>query len=459
VLRVRARFASPTALASQDTTGPQVSTVVRTWLPWLAFFAAAAISARTILHLTSSFTFFGDEWFFIMTRPDWSPNSLLAPHNEHWITLPVVVYKLLLSTVGLHSYRPYMIVAVLVQLTAAASLMRLLRRRVGAWLALLGASLMMLMGTGWENILWAFQISEVGSIAFGLAATDFVDRGGSSRLHVMATAALILGSLMCSGVGLVFLVAIGAGCLRSRRRYLWALVPPALAYGAWYATYGHQAADTHNLATITAAIPLLPQYVYAGIQFGLEGILGLPWGTGGWIPLASLLPLTVFVFRSRLADPVAVVALTGLVLQFVLSGLIRLQAVDLLESAASPRYRYLAAVFILLLGASALGPHLKEFSRRVPATSVLTLGWVLAIAFNAQALAGYAAQERSILDVQRSEEAVVGMLRGSPDLDPNAPVDPKTQARRCRSPFRTRPMEWKLRVVSSGPFCWAPVPS
>lgn len=39
--------------------------------------------------------FFQDEWTFLSTRDAGSLNGLLRPHNEHWTTIPVIVYRLL----------------------------------------------------------------------------------------------------------------------------------------------------------------------------------------------------------------------------------------------------------------------------------------------------------------------------------------------------------------------------
>ena len=58
-----------------------------------------------------------------------------------------------------------------------------------------------LFGAGLENLLWAFQIGFVGSLAFGWAAALVVDRSDRlCRRDAWAVGSLIAG-LMCSGIG------------------------------------------------------------------------------------------------------------------------------------------------------------------------------------------------------------------------------------------------------------------
>src|SRR5207245_2719987 len=55
-----------------------------------------------------------------------------------------------------------------------------------------------------------------------------------------AGAIALIGSLMSSGIGLAFLAAVGIELIFDRRRWrmLVALLPPVLAYGIWFLTYG-----------------------------------------------------------------------------------------------------------------------------------------------------------------------------------------------------------------------------
>ncbi|MDP8928593.1 MAG: hypothetical protein M3O70_08485, partial [Actinomycetota bacterium] len=52
-----------------------------------------------------------DEWAFLTDRHLGDVRGLFVPHNEHWSTLPIVLWRGLFAAVGLHSYWPYQLVA------------------------------------------------------------------------------------------------------------------------------------------------------------------------------------------------------------------------------------------------------------------------------------------------------------------------------------------------------------
>jgi hypothetical protein len=61
---------------------------------------------------------------------------LFRPHNEHWVTLPVLWYRVLWQLFGLRTYDPYQLTTVILHVVAAALLRELMRRAgVGPWIA------------------------------------------------------------------------------------------------------------------------------------------------------------------------------------------------------------------------------------------------------------------------------------------------------------------------------------
>src|SRR3954468_13014158 len=94
----------------------------------------------------------------------------LEPHNEHFSLVPVIVYKLLFATAGLDHYAPYRIVALALHLTIAALVFVFVRSRAGDVLALAGATLLLFLGAGFEDVLWPFQIGFMSALAAGLGA-------------------------------------------------------------------------------------------------------------------------------------------------------------------------------------------------------------------------------------------------------------------------------------------------
>jgi len=113
----------------------------------------AALVCVVILWLSRNFNFYFDEWDFILAAPSWTPVSLLEPHNGHPSMLLIAVYAVLLNTVGLRSYLPYMAMLLVLHGTSAVLVFELVRRRAGDMIGLAAGALLVVLGAGWENLL------------------------------------------------------------------------------------------------------------------------------------------------------------------------------------------------------------------------------------------------------------------------------------------------------------------
>lgn len=148
-------------------------------------------------------TFYADEWVWIQHLRGGGIGSFLRPYNDHFVLVPIAIYRLLFAAVGISDYTPYRAVAVATALVCAVLLYVLVRRRVGAWLALVPTALLLLMGTAAEDLLWPLQIAFLLSIAGGLGALILLE----DRRSDIVAAFLLMFSIASSGVGLAFLVA------------------------------------------------------------------------------------------------------------------------------------------------------------------------------------------------------------------------------------------------------------
>ena len=72
------------------------------------FVAIVAAAFLLYMLLARDQWFFQDDWDFIANRDGGSFRDLMRPHNVHWSTLPIVVYRGLFQIFGLNTYRPYM---------------------------------------------------------------------------------------------------------------------------------------------------------------------------------------------------------------------------------------------------------------------------------------------------------------------------------------------------------------
>ena len=95
-----------------------------------------AIALPLLLWIDRHQWFSGDEWDFLVRRGVLgnSELSLWQPHNEHWSTLPILVYRGLFSIFGVRSYLPYLLVLILLHLLVAHLLWRLMLRMGVDWL-------------------------------------------------------------------------------------------------------------------------------------------------------------------------------------------------------------------------------------------------------------------------------------------------------------------------------------
>lgn len=209
----------------------------RRWL--LVHLAGLAVAGVILVWFNRNQWFFGDEWEFFVNRGFVDPAlGLFTPHNEHWSTIPIVVYVALRDTVGIGSYLPYISVLIAVHLALTHLLWRA-GRRAGVTLPILtvGTWVFALLGAGSENLLWAFQIGFVGSLAFGWGAALIVDHGDRFTRRDWWAIGLLVCSLMCSGIGIPAVAMVVLLALARARHPVRPLIVggvPTAVFLVWY---------------------------------------------------------------------------------------------------------------------------------------------------------------------------------------------------------------------------------
>jgi hypothetical protein len=214
-------------------------------------FLLAAFAVLLRLTTVTGQWFFADEWEFITTRS--RPNSIsgladvyLRPHNEHWSTIPLLVYRAIFGVVGLRSYWPYLVVLLIAHLALAWLISRHLRADgVGLGATLLIVAIFSFLGAGAENILWAFQFAWMGAVGAAfvgmhLLRTDHAQHGDLSQVGLIKIWGVLVAGLMCAGTGIASVVAVGAAVTI---RYGWrkaarVVSVPLVVQVIWQATYG-----------------------------------------------------------------------------------------------------------------------------------------------------------------------------------------------------------------------------
>ena len=378
--------------------------------------ALALVACGAILLLTRSYNFYFDEWDFILAAPDWTWLSYLQPHNEHPAIIPRLIYAVLLNTAGLRTYMPSMAVLLLLHAVNVVLVFELVRRRSGDVVGFGAASLLLLLGAGWENLLWAFQITFVGSVACGLGALLALEQPSTKR-SLAAVGALTTASLMFSGIGLFFLVAaaVHLAAQKARRRDLLWLVPTAVAVVVWYVTIGRSGAPANPPPTVHNLL-VAPLYVVWGLGQAAAGLIG----EGGWWGPPALLAAVAVVawdWWRRRPDAFALAVAAALLSMYAVTGLTRAQFGY--EQSGAGRYVYEGALFWVLL--------LSDAARRLPWRGTwrpALMACVFLVCFNSAALlfefgtAKAAQMQREGADLQALDAA-----RGDPCLIPAGSPD------------------------------------
>ena len=103
-------------------------------------------------------------------------SDLLRPFNEHWLAVMIVVYRSMFAIFGMHSYVPYLAVASRTpryawrsSYTHSSAAGRFGPSPSGITVVVL------LFGSGFENLFWGMQIGFIGAAALGFGALLVVD--------------------------------------------------------------------------------------------------------------------------------------------------------------------------------------------------------------------------------------------------------------------------------------------
>lgn len=322
-----------------------------------------------------------DEWVVIVDRaffPRSGDLSMFEPHNDHPVFLAGLVYRALLAIVGLRTYVPYLAVVIVLHLVTVHLLYRLCRDRldVRAPAALLVTGIAAVLGSGWENLLTAWQMTFVGSVAAGFGALLLASRDDPSVRSDAGVAFLAVLSVLASGVGvamcaaLALTVVLGARPDRSTGRRLALMLGPAVAvYGLWYLAFAISAEASDP--PLAEGVRRIPEFVYEGMAAAMTSTLHLAW-IG---PLALALAVAGAVLTRALPGwSLAVGSAAGSVVFLALTGVRRY--VNGVETAGSSRYVYV--VMMLLAPLLALMIDRAVANARVQLALLVLGGTILA---------------------------------------------------------------------------------
>lgn len=318
--------------------------------------------------------FFFDEWAFLKLQGP----GLLEPHVGHWSTSAIALTHLLRDTFGLGSYVPFAVAVTLAHLATAHLVWRVAIRAGGnAWIATAGTAVLVFLGSGAENILWAFQTGFLSALALSLVAFVLADAPDPSRRRLVGIIALSVFALTWSGTAIP-LVAATAALLFHRhgiRRALLYTAVCAVIYLGWYVAFAignPNNPDTGGLGFQKVFIKI-PQFLGVMLLLGWQSIFPV-FGVGA-IALIALAAWLIRLWRteSRLPGLSLALILTGAAAMFALLAAYS-RAEWSVGSGRSSRYLYMLVVLLLPLCAVALTRLARDRRAWVAGTSALLVG-------------------------------------------------------------------------------------
>ncbi len=354
-------------------------------------------------------TFWQDEWNFILERPDPTIQAFLAPHVGHLSAVPVLIYQVLLRGFGM-SYWPYLAVLWICHLATVVLLYRIVGRSAGPWIASLAALSLLTLGSAFEDLLQAFQLSYLVSTAFGLLAIDRLHSPPTARARdtAIASVALVI-AVGSSSVGVILLgVVVAWGIIGRYRQPLLAAAPAVLVYSIWFFTWRQVGSSGPTQAPSSDPLAWISQFFY-GLGAAVSGVIGLPPERYAYVGVivGAVAAIILGLWRYR-PSPLAYASLFGLLALYGLQAILRSGFGA--EFAARSAYIYPGAIFLWLAVADAL------VGRRIPVVdwdvrAVLSVVLVFAIVGNLAQFVGAARGMRDLRATLMAELELVDRAR------------------------------------------------
>lgn len=385
-------------------------------------YASLAAGLAVILVMQSGQWFFFDEWAFL--QPGGA--GLFTAHVGHWSTTPTLIYDALVGLFGLQSYLPYALCITLLHLAAAHLIWRIsLRAGVNGWIGTAAVVVFVFLGTGAENILWAFQIGFVGAVVIGLWAFLLAMTPAPTGLRFAAIIGLSLFSLTWSGTALPLVAATAAVLLaRSgwRRAAIYAGLN-AVVYLGWYIQFAlNTGPDTGGVGLYKVFVQM-PEFIGVLLILGFGAVFPVPLLGVALLAVVAAWIIVLVVRRRRIPGSLPAFLLLGAAVLFALLSAYSRAAASV-GSGRSSRYVYLVVLLLLPLLGLALSRLARERTRWVA-----SIGVVLLVLAGYQAyLLGQAATEQSAIELgsQRLLSAALELYSERvPGLNLDAIPDPR----------------------------------
>jgi hypothetical protein len=388
-------------------------------LAWILFAVAAVISIALIGFAGRGQTLKGDEWgFAYRLATETLPHAILhAPPGKYLIVLPMLLYKAAFSTIGIGDYLPYRLIGMALTVATAALFLILASRRVGPLVALLGAILILFLGSSSEVTATALRIPTQVALVAGLGMLLFLQR--RDLWADIAACALLLVSITSHPLGTAFAAAAAVLVLSraasERWRRAWVFVVPLTAFAAWYLALREPFPGGPSLGDQVRDLPRFEAQSLAVMAAAVTGVFH--WPTRHFLtPLSYAIAGVIVVFTAartltRRMPPEFWAILAALIVLFGAPAF----AAGGVRSPAATRYIFPGVVMLLLLFVELAGDvRFATRPARVAGAAAAAVA-LFAIVCNAIALERNARMWSAAGSRLRAELTAVDLARGQVD--------------------------------------------
>jgi len=392
----------------------------------------ALTAAGIIAWFARGWFFYHDDWNIIFYRRSGGVHAFFAPYLDNLFAGVIFLYRVLFATVGLRHIGPYIGVELTLHILCAGLLYVYLRRRgVLPWLCLSILAVLLLLGSGWQAMVWlacaGFVIPLIAMLGILLLWDSKLRRADLFAFMLACVGLLSHATSVPILLGLI-VASIGTG-LRPTR--LAALGLPLVGWAFWFLAVRPTLLPPASLRHIAGSAPPSRSISLAHLDLNLLG----PWlwhsleGSLGALagkPNSAVVALLVGFFGAGLLAWALIRRQLGwrtlgmmiAVLGFWCSGWVA-SANEIVSPTAS-RYLYPGAVFLLML----IGECLRGINVKAPVAALTVVLVALILSSNVDQLrvnsdvasAQFARAKVALADLEGCRGRLAPTFRFPPDL-------------------------------------------
>jgi hypothetical protein len=380
-------------------------------------FRAVLAGSLVVLYLVGRHQFFiRDDWAFIFSRERLHQgrgldDMLFVAQDGHWMTGPILIFRGLHAMFGTGSYWPYLLSAMVCHLGIAVMIRKLsLRVGVTPWTATILGAMFIVFGSGWENVVFAIQLTYNLSLLGFLVHLSLIDHDGppDRRDALGAVAGLI--AVSSSGFGPFFLVGTLMFAV-IRRRWIpgvIAVLPMGLASAWWWLFWGRDPAGD----SLNSPLSRVPAYVNRGLEAVFQSFTTTP----SLVGVSLLATVAVLLWRQRDSHAHDVLLSLGITAALMYVGLGIQRGGFGIELAASSRYVYMGAALLM----PAFGVAIDQLVRIAP--PAMWAGRLLLIGATAMNLSALHSNSNDWANRAASQRNVLELVAASPQISTVNPL-------------------------------------